>query len=75
MTRPRLQSMGGGTSMVGFGCPGSNDGPGEGITGSPLAGPPGAESIGDGDPGTTQAAIDHARARARMSRTTVPIAG
>jgi hypothetical protein len=62
--------MGGGTSIVGLGCPGSND-PGDRLAGSPLAGPPGAESDGDVDPGPTQAAIDHARARTKVSRSTV----
>ena len=65
--------MGGGISMEGFGCPGSNDEPGEGIVGRPVAGTPGAESTGDEVPGPTQLAIDDARARTTMTRATVRI--
>jgi hypothetical protein len=67
--------MGGGISMEGLGCPGSNDEPGEGFAGRPLAGPPGAEVTGDDDedPGPTQAAIDHAKARTTMTRAAVRI--
>jgi len=63
--------MGGGTSIEGLGCPGSNDDPSEGIAGGLLAGLSGAESAGDVDPGPTQAAIDQARARTKMIRATV----
>ena len=63
--------MGGGTSIEGLGCPGSNDAPGDGLAGTSLAGAPGAESAGDVDPGPTQAAIDHANARRKLIRATV----
>ena len=65
--------MGGGISMEGFGCPGSNDEPGAGGVGKPVPGTPGAESTGVEAPGPMQAAIDHARARTTMTRATVRI--
>jgi hypothetical protein len=62
--------MGGGTSIVGLGCPGSNE-PGDGLTGISLAGASGAELIGDGDPDPTQAVIDHAKTRPKRIRARV----
>jgi hypothetical protein len=67
--------MGGGTSIVGLGRPGVNDELGAGIVGRLVAGISGAESTGDGDPGATHAAIDHATTGTRRSRTTVRIRG
>lgn len=67
--------MGGGTSIEGFGGPGLKDVLGAGIVGRPVTGAPGTEGTGNGDSGATHALIDNARARARMSRTTVRIVG
>jgi hypothetical protein len=63
--------MGGGTSIVGLGRPGEGEASGEALAGTPLGGPPGADPAGDWDPDPTQAAIDHAKARAKMIRATV----
>ena len=63
--------MGGGTSSVGFGWPGVNDELGAGVAGRP----PDAESTGDVEAGATQAPINHATARTRMSRVRVRIVG
>lgn len=59
--------------MVGLGWPGVNEEPGAGIVGRLVAGVPGAESTGDGEPGATHPEMDHVRARIRMSRRMVLI--